>query len=161
MIRSFLAILLGAAVMLGAIGIAPVRANDDVAKVIAGIAGLYILNKALEGRKDGASRRDGRHHRKQVYRHGRHHDGAHRIQRKRHDRGYGIHHRRHVQKSAPRRCLREHWTRRGTQHVYGARCMQHRARYALPRNCLRRARGHGGPAYFYSPRCLRQHGWRA
>ncbi len=112
---------------------APARADEDVAKVLAGLALLGIIAAAVDDRKDRKAARKA-----QTY-----------VAPK------------HVKRRAvaPNRCLRDQWTHKGWRQVYGAGCMRKHARVAPPRKCLREARSNSGPRRFYTPRCLRKHGW--
>lgn len=111
---------------------APARANDDVAKIIAGLALLGIIAAAIDDDDDHVARQVP-HVKKRPARH---------------------------RKSAPQRCLRDQWTHRGVRQVYGAGCMRKHANVAPPRQCLRDARTNSGPRRFYTKRCLQKHGWR-
>ncbi len=116
---------------------APARADEDVGKILAGLALLGIIAAVIDDDNEPVARTH-RPHRPAVTP-------------------------RHVQKRkvAPARCLREQWTHRGVREVYAARCMRNVAKFAPPRNCLREARTNSGPRRFYTKRCLRKHGWRA
>lgn len=137
MTRQFFAALLSFSLAFSAMSTAPARADDDVAKVLAGLVVLGILSQVLKDDDDRVVTRNPR--RADVYK-----------PRKP----------RHV-KVAPRRCLREQWTHRGMRNVYGARCMKRHAQYALPRDCRRVVETRNGVRKFYAPRCLRRNGWRA
>lgn len=145
MTRQFIAALLSLSLAMTAMTTAPARADEDVAKIIAGLAVLGILSQVVKKNREKdqvVTRRDADV--RPFTRHERPH-----YKKQRH------------QKVAPQRCLREQWTHRGTRNVYGARCMENNARAALPRECLRRAETRQGMRRFYAPRCLRQNGWRA
>jgi len=116
---------------------APARADsEDVAKVLTGLAVLGIIAAAIDKRNEKKATRT-QTHRPVV---------APRPVP--------------VRKVAPRRCLREQWTHRGTRLVYGAKCMKRHANANPPRTCLREADINNGPRYFYTKRCLRKRGWR-
>lgn len=144
MTRQFIAALLSLSIGLTAMTTAPARADDDVAKILAGIAVIGILSQVLKDDDKG----------RVVTRsnQGTWNGNKHGTVKKRP---------RHVVKKAPRRCLRQQWTHRGNRDVYGARCMKQNAGHALPRNCLRRIETRNGPRAFYAPNCLRREGWRA
>lgn len=144
MTRQFIAALLGLSLGLTAITTAPARADEDVAKVLAGLAVIGILSKVL---KDNDKDRVVARSDQSIWK-GTKHD-TRRIPP------------RHKYKRAPRRCIREQWTHRGVRDVYGARCMKRHAQYAPPRQCLRRVETRTGVRKFYAPRCLRKNGWRA
>jgi len=139
MTRQFIAALLSLSLGLTAMTTAPARADEDVAKVLAGLAAIGILHQVLKNKK-----------KPQVVTQGHH--GGHKVHKPRKPR--------HA-KVAPRRCVREQWTHRGVRDVYGARCMKRHAQYQPPRNCLRRVETRNGVRKFYAPRCLRKNGWRA
>ena len=143
MTRQFIAALLSLSLGFSAMTTAPARADEDVVKVIAGLALLGILVNATKNKDhDVVTQRS--------------HKPRH-VQPSR-----PRHVKKHVNKKvAPRRCLREQWTHRGVRNVYGARCMKNNARHALPRTCKRTIDTRQGVRKFYSPQCLRQQGWRA
>lgn len=116
---------------------APARADEDVAKVLAGLALLGIIASVANKRDEPVARKHPPHRPVVTPR--------------------------PVPslKVAPRRCLQKQWTHRGTRTVYAAGCMQHASKSAPPRACLQAARTKSGPTRFYSPGCLRKHGWRA
>lgn len=137
MTRQFIAALLSLSLGFSAMTTAPARADEDVIKVIAGLAMLGILaNSIKHNKREGVTRTPTRPR------------AVHPV-RPRHS------------KVAPRRCLREQWTHRGTRNVYGAHCLQRNTRHALPRSCKRRVETRRGVRKFYTPHCLRKHGWKA
>jgi hypothetical protein len=148
--RTFLASLLSAALVFTPITVTPAQADEDVAKVLAGIAFFAILNEISKDNRDKrraapVTRRVDPHPApttRRIY-------PRHEPRVKRHS------------KVAPQECLRQQWTHRGTRHVYGARCLQRKARVAPPVACQRQANTNNGPRRFYTKRCLRNHGWRA
>lgn len=138
MTRQFIAALLSLSLGFSAMTTAPARADEDVVKVIAGLALLGILaNVAKNNNREVVAQQSHRPRHTQPTRP------------------------RHVKKVAPRRCLREQWTHRGVREVYGARCMKNNARHALPRNCKRTIDTRNGVRKFYAPNCLRKNGWKA
>lgn len=145
MIRTMIASALSAALLITPVAVTPAHADEDVLKVLGGIAALVILNDVVNDRQD----------RKVATRQATHRQSIHRQSTRR----QVFRHKRHS-RIAPRHCLRNVWTHRGTRQVYGARCMQRSVQFALPSNCLRSARFNNGPSRFYSQRCLRQNGWR-
>ncbi|WP_298259645.1 hypothetical protein [uncultured Litoreibacter sp.] len=136
MTRQFIAALLSLSLGFSAMSTAPARADEDVVKVIAGLALLGIIASAAKKDKREVATQ---------HRHRPHHTRP-----------------RHAKKKiAPHRCLREQWTHRGVRDVYGARCMKNNARHALPRNCKRTIDTRHGVRKFYTPHCLRKNGWKA
>ena len=135
--RSLTAIFLALTMIITSISASatPARADEDVAKVLAGLALLGIIAAAVDDRNDRKAARNAQRH-----------VTPKKIKRR---------------AVAPNRCLRDQWTHRGWRQVYGAGCMRHHAQIAPPRQCLREARSNSGPRRFYTPRCLQKHGWRA
>ncbi|GFE66241.1 hypothetical protein [Litoreibacter roseus] len=156
--HTLLTLLIGVSIAMSPVAAAPARADNDVAKIAAGLATLFILGKALEGRDDdrkNKTKKAKRHTKRYDDRHFRHDsDDDDDRYRKRDHRSS-----KHRRKIAPRRCLREQWTRRSWRDVYGARCLEDRARVRPPRDCLRRSQTDSGPRRFYTQRCLRRNGW--
>lgn len=148
--HTFIASILSIALAATSVTATPARADEDVAKVIAGLALLGIIASA--------SKKDRRHDPAPVARRG-HKDPAPVIRRSPRHKDVSRDRRRAV-KIAPRQCLRNQWTHRGERNVYSARCLQQSVRANLPQSCLREARGTKGPRYFYTQRCLKGHGWR-
>ena len=135
--RSLAAITLALSMIITSISVSatPARADEDVARVLAGLALLGIIAKVVDDRNDRKATRNAQRH----------------VTPKKAKR----------RAVAPSRCLRDQWTHRGWRQVYGAGCMRHHAQVAPPRQCLREARSNTGPRRFYTPRCLQKHGWRA
>ena len=151
MTRQFIAALLSLSIGFSALATAPARADEDVVKVIAGLALLGILaNAAKDNKREVATQRAHKPYRAQRA-HPRHAQKA-KPRRAKSNR---------ARKVAPRRCLREQWTHNGVRDVYGAGCMKNNARHALPRNCKRVVETRNGVRRFYTPNCLRKHGWKA
>lgn len=148
--NTFIASVLSIALAATSFTVTPARADEDVAKIIAGLALLGII--AHSAKKD--RRRETAPVTRRGYRHGHGHVGTspRRIGK--------VAPRRHV-KVAPRDCQRAQWTHRGERIVYGARCLQRNVKARLPQDCLRQARTNSGPRFFYTQRCLRKSGWRA
>ncbi|MEM8824012.1 MAG: hypothetical protein AAGF30_10420 [Pseudomonadota bacterium] len=158
MFRSFLAATLSVALALPAVT-APAHANpdaEDIAKVLGGLAALYVLSRALENRNVQNNRVIAPVRRAPVYtaptRHRDLNRGRIHHPRDRFDRNVRI---------IPDSCYREVDTRRGVVAGYGARCMQNRVARPgiLPPQCIRQVQTVRGPRNLYSPRCLRQQGW--
>lgn len=144
MTKQFLAMVLSASLALTSVTVTPARADDDVGKVLAGIAALLVIGTAINKHKHKKERQHvNRRAPEQVWKPTPKYEQP-----------------RHV-KRAPQRCLRNQWTHRGTREVYGARCMNRHAEAQLPLRCLRQADVKQGPRRFYTKRCLRKNGWRA
>lgn len=149
--RPFIASILSIALVATSFTTAPARADEDVFKVIAGLAVIGALANAANKSRDRKRERAAQVNRQAqqptpLYQNNRQVNRIKRIKRA---------------KVAPQRCASDQWTHRGTRQVYGARCMQRHARAQLPQSCLRQNQTNSGPRYFYTPRCLRQQGWRA
>jgi len=141
MTRQFIAALLSLFLGLTAMTTAPARADEDVVKIIAGLAVLGILaNAAKDNTREVVTQRAPKPRHPQPVR-------KQKVQKAR--------------KVAPSRCLQQQWTHSGSREVYGAGCMQKNTRHALPRNCQRRIETRRGVQSFYMPNCLRNNGWRA
>lgn len=148
MIRTALGAAAGLAMALGTLGPTPVRAasDEDIARLLAGLAALAIVGKALsEAREE--DRADGARHRPYAYhpRHGG--DGAPRLGRHR---------------TVPVECMRVTRTRDGVRRVFLRPCVDSRVRkpWAMPRQCLTRVRTQSGPRQAYVGHCLRRNGFR-
>lgn len=138
--KSASAIALSATIALGAITVTPTqaRANDaqDIIGVIAGLAALYAIGRAIEEHNDDRPARasgpggggQGGHGAGQV---------NHRI--------------------APAECFREFGNLRG----YMYRCTQNNVSRPnlLPSECLIQFQTPRGQRMMYRPRCLARHGW--
>lgn len=147
-IRTGIAALLSFALGTGMMAPAPARANEDVAKILAGIVALYITSEALKDRNKA--------HATPVPPRKKYVDPRRPTHREPHPHG----HRHAKPKIAPEQCLRNQWTHRGHRQVYGARCMARRANAEPPRSCMRHAHTNDGPRRFYTKRCLRRNGWQ-
>lgn len=149
------------------IALAPAPAaadNNDVAKIIAGLAIAGIVAKAIDDRKDRKAANNAQifqHDRFRSFdepRRGRIVDGTlrHRDQpRLGTNRGYKRY-------ALPDQCLRILNTARGDRRVYGNRCLQRNYTFAnkLPRDCAIRVRTDRGTRVVYGSRCLSRDGWR-
>jgi len=65
-------------------------------------------------------------------------------------------------RALPQSCLREFNTRRGAQHIFGARCLNQNYGFvsSLPRNCERQIRTTQGVRTGFSARCLNNQGYQ-
>jgi hypothetical protein len=142
MTKNLMAMVLSASLALTSITATPARADEDVGKVLAGIAALVILGAAANKQKHrNENKRASRHVPVETW------APAPKLRKQ--------------VKRAPQRCLRDQWTHRGNRQVYGARCMNRHSNAQLPNRCLRQADVNQGPRRFYTKRCLRKNGWRA
>lgn len=180
MFRTLSAAFLSAALALPATT-APARAEldgRDLARILGGIATVYILKEAIEDRRERRDRRAApvtrhapRHSDRPVRRHYTHSHGrfgAHthrlgidhaRAHPRRHD-GHRDRRRQEV-RLIPQQCRRVLTTRTGPARGFGARCMQNAVARPgiLPPDCLRRVETFHGTRYLYGGRCLRRNGW--
>jgi hypothetical protein len=158
--RSFIAIILAAALAITGMTTAPARAgNDDVAKWIAGAVALGLIGAAIAEEKKRDRRRDqavARQHNK-GHAHGKQKQRVH---------GHIDSTRKHVAKQDRRRFLPQSCQVRvrghqGTVSGFGRRCLLNNyAHYnSLPHQCARRAQGNHGRV-IYTGGCLRSHGYR-
>lgn len=137
MFKHMTAAVLSMSLAISTLSTTPARADEDVAKVLAGLVALGIIAKVIDDRND-----------RKVTRHAKPAPVV--VQPK------------PVRKVAPNRCLRNQWTHRGNRQVYSAHCMRRHTDVRLPRDCRREVRTRDGENFrFFTPRCLRQHGWRA
>jgi len=137
---------------------APARADgSDVAKVLAGVATLYIIGRALSDDDKGAA---------QAATRGHGNNGYGRVTPRHDNNGYGTvqprgrGHDRHRAVTLPAYCAQEYRVRGGHADFYGARCLQRAGLTRLPARCAVEVRGqrHGRTAY--SERCLLRSGYR-
>ncbi len=137
-------------------------ANEDLAKVLAGLAVLGITAKIIDDRKD--RRRNtvttSRTSRFDTI------EGDRRIIRgdlRRPDQNRALRNTRPARKKPlPDRCLRILDTDRGDRFVYGERCLNRNYVYAnrLPDRCERLVRTDRGLRTVYGARCLARDGWK-
>lgn len=169
MFRSILAATLSIGLALPAATPAQAGDAEDVAKIVGGIAALYILSQALENRNDRNVRRVAPVQRAQTYSPHVRLREPERFLHQRERRGIITstrpHQRpdrfRHDVRLIPDQCYREIDTRRGVVAGYSARCMQNRVARPgiLPSQCISQVRTDRGIRNLYGPRCLRQQGW--
>lgn len=139
-IRYIATVLITAAAIAGASALPARAGNDDVGKVIAGVAGVIVLGTILNELSD--------HDRDKAHRH--------------HDRPrYGHPPRKHHNKLVPRDCLRKVHSYH-TRYAVSKRCLQraHLRIERLPDSCRMTWRGNHGHDRGYAMRCLMQHGYR-
>ena len=135
--------------------------NNDIAKIIAGLAVAGIVAKAIDDRKDRK-----RAESQNVFR-PRYNSfddrrapitGTIRNPNAQHEqRGRG-----YKRYALPEQCLRILNTARGERRVYGNRCLQRNYKFAnkLPRNCEFQVRTDRGVRTVYGRRCLSRDGWQ-
>ncbi len=181
MFRSMTALVLAATLGLTPMTSRPAQADtEDVVGVIAGIAALAIIGKAISDRKDRdkapaaskthnntqvhAGRNLGRlhSHNGQFHRHHGHinHNHGHvRPHHGHHRRGHGA--RLPARFVLPEQCLRTFQTYDGPRRAFGGRCLDRNFRHAnrLPYQCERRIQTVRGARFVFSPRCLRRNGY--
>ncbi|RVT83170.1 hypothetical protein DXV76_13010 [Rhodobacteraceae bacterium CCMM004] len=148
MSRILVICLTAAALAWAPVGAGPARAaDDDLAKILGGLAILGIVGKVLNDRED----------RKRAAQ-------ADTVDRDRHYRDDRWKDRdSHARRTLPRECLHILDTERGLRRVYGKRCLQRTMANAhrLPRHCERWVYAYGRERPAYGARCLRQAGWTA
>lgn len=145
MLRQALALVAATALSAAALVPSPARAasNEDIAKILAGLAALAIVGKALSDRD-----RDDDDKPPVI--------APHRPKPKDHYRP------RHDAKTVPVRCLRTYETRQGVRRVVMRKCVERAVAepWKLPRQCLVRVQTRQGTAQAYAGRCMRQNGYR-
>lgn len=149
--RSFIALVLVAAMVVTGLTAAPARAGDNDAKIIAGAVALAVIGIAIANSND---RRDDyvvTRQRGYGYGHQPRHESRHKHRHKRHHKreAYGL----------PGGCRTRIHTNRGQMSGYGQQCLlrNYASFNALPHQCAVRVRGHG---LIYDGRCLRKFGYR-
>lgn len=150
MYRKFIAAISAASLTLSLFaGAAPARAGgDDLAKVLAGIAAIAIIGKAIDDSND----------RKRAH-----------VSRNSHGNGHGY---RQAPRPAPKRLARYDLPgqclvkvdvgRNNAVRMFGKRCLKRNFRFShnLPQACAQRVWTDRGVRRGYNPRCLRQNGYR-
>lgn len=159
MSRRFIAAVAGAAIAVTAIGTAPARADEDLARTLAAIVGIAIVGKVIKDRLDDD-------------------DDDRVVYRNRFDDPYlytapregNIIRRvdpRPLPRSVKRRllpgeCLRSWNTRDGRARVFGKKCLERNYSYtkSLPRACAVKVRVNKKKRRGYDARCLRREGYQ-
>ncbi|MDJ1018054.1 MAG: hypothetical protein QNJ35_16205 [Paracoccaceae bacterium] len=161
MLRTAIAGLTAAALLAAPVQAQSRSSSDDVAKIIAGIAALAIIAKAVDDRNDRkvASSDPNRWRFGSVDRRDRVIDG--RIRRY-HDDDDDRRRTNYKRRPLPRDCLVVVETRRGDRLAYGQRCVNRNYRYAsrLPNQCKVTVNTRRGTRAVYGARCLNRDGWR-
>ena len=146
---------------------APARpSGDDLARLLAGAAALYVIGRAVS-----KSRADD-HDRKKDKEKKRKHDDRNWDRGRDHDRGYrdydrghrGWDHRGHGRgvRALPAECLARYETRRGDVRAFSRNCLkrEYRGTARLPDACRTTIRTRNGLRDVYGPRCLAGAGYR-
>lgn len=135
----------------------PARADtNDTARILAGIAALYAIGRAIDIHNDRQERANSANNWQHQPPRG-HHGGPGR------PRGPGYGHPRPNPYVAPARCFTEGTTLQGRYYRgYRARCMQRNVvrPQLLPQQCLREIQTERGWRNIYGGRCLAQNGWQ-
>lgn len=141
--RHILALALSAALALPTFT-APARAgdDDDFARLLAGVATLFVIGKAIE-----MSQEDARDHKKRK-KHKKHY-------KKGHKKGHGA--KPHQKRLLPAQCLKN----RGGYRMMAAGCLKRKygSTDHLPRACYTRVFTQDGPRKGFEPGCLRERGY--
>lgn len=156
--RKFIATIVAAALAVTALGSAPARADDDLLRGLAAIAGIAIVGKVIHDRNKRKSAQHSvtrntykapvyhnKHNRKQVY------DLQPRPLPQRANR-----------RLLPGDCLRSADTRQGRVRYFGKRCLERSYKHVnrLPEYCAVRFRGEDRNRRGYEARCLRREGYQ-
>lgn len=149
MYRKFIALIIASAIAVTGLTAAPARADEDAARVIAGLAALALLGAALRDRDDDAGGHVARPHRPPAV-------AGPMPYRPEPWRGYR-------DRALPGHCLREVRSGRGqTARFLGKHCVEqhYRQAHALPRACLERTWTRSRIRSGYDLGCLRTRGYR-
>lgn len=152
--RKFIATIVAAALAVTAIGSAPARADEDVLRALAAIAGIAIVGKVIHDRNERKRTQNTvtrntykapAHNNRKVY------DLAPRPLPKRANR-----------RLLPGDCLRSVQTRQGRVRYFGKRCLERSYKHVnrLPQYCAVRFRGEDRNRRGYEARCLRREGYQ-
>lgn len=158
MSRKFIAAIAGTAIAVTAFGTAPARADDDLFRALATIAGIAIVGKVIKDRLDednnGVVYRNDYYY-PYVYTPPRNNNVTRRVEP------------RSLPRSVQRRllpgdCLRSWNTSDGRARVFGKRCLQKNYAYnnSLPRSCEVKLRVNNKKLKGYDARCLRREGYQ-
>ena len=144
--RYFIALVISLTIAITAVSAAPARAGDqDLARLLAGIAALAIIGKAIHDRND-------KDHVTQNHIIPRQHTIKPRPLPDR-----------VARKTLPAQCLRDVRGPNGnTRRVLAARCLERNYRFSneLPRGCARQVETQRGWRWAYGARCLRRNGYQ-
>ncbi|MEM9551936.1 MAG: hypothetical protein AAGA05_12220 [Pseudomonadota bacterium] len=150
--RKFIALIVSTAIAITAFGTAPARAQgEDVAKIIAGLAALALIARAVEKANDDDDDRSDRHVTHNHYNYKRRSTPNPRPLPK------AVSNR-----VLPAECLRRVDNRSGRYRILGRECISNRWGNPdrLPSACAARISTSDGLRRGYRPQCLRNHGYR-
>ena len=156
MTRRFIATVVGASLVVTALGALPVRADEDLAKALAAIVGIAIVGKVIsdkleDDRKQPVATRNRTTDDYRFVNRNRTEDVITRWQPQRADR-----------RLLPGDCLRSYKTRGERVRVFGKRCLQRNYEFnrSLPRDCEVAFRINDRKRRGYDARCLRREGYK-
>lgn len=167
--RSFISIVLAAAIAVTSVTAAPAQAGgrDDAAKWIAGVAALAIIGAAIaDDRRD--KKRAARQRSYTDHDQYKNHGHAHNHSKKKHyNNGYGHKNhyksqRRHNPYALPAQCRRQIHTRHGDIRGYGRKCLldNYSSFNTLPHDCVVQGwNSNGKKRSVYHRRCVRNYGY--
>ncbi|WP_157960572.1 hypothetical protein [Primorskyibacter marinus] len=165
MSRKFISTILAATLAVTAFASKPARAasEEDIARILAGAATIFIIGKAIQSSRDNdkddkkskshKDRKDRDRYKPQKHTSRKHH------RYDRHDHGRPYYGTRPT--PLPQHCRVTARTRNGHETLFGARCLDRSYQSArrLPGECLRDVRWFRGERQAYSGNCLRAHGY--
>ena len=162
MSRKFIATVVNAALLVTAIGNAPARADEDLARLLATVVGVAIVGAVIKNKLDDDD--DGK--RDRVTRQRSFPDGIIRQATPRSDAirrvDQGAFARRGNRFLLPGNCLRSFQTNDGRARVFGKQCLKQNYAFTsdLPRACKVKFRANGKKRQGYGARCLRRSGYQ-
>lgn len=153
--RKFIATIVAAALAVTALGSAPARADDDVLRGLAAIAGIAIVGKVIHDR----NKRKREQH--TVTRQAHKAPVIHRNNRVYDLQPRPLPHRAN-RRLLPGNCLRSADTRQGRVRYFGKRCLERSYKHVnrLPQYCAVRFHGEDRSRRGYEARCLRREGYK-
>lgn len=160
MTRKFIAAVVGAALAITAVGAAPARADQDLVRALAAIAGIAIVGKVIKDKIEGNDNRVSRNRYDDRYydvRPGYHSDRD--VIRRVTPRPLPHNVRRRL---LPGECLRSFRAHDRRYRVFGIECLERNYDYtrSLPRACEVRFRAEQKKRRGYDARCLRDRGYQ-
>ena len=161
MTRKFIAAVVCTALSVTAIGAAPAKADEDLAKALATIVGIAIVGKVISDKLDDDKPPTQTVARNRAYDNFRFENNANT------DRVITPWEPRPLPRRVERRllpgdCLRSFETSDGRVRVFGKRCLERNYSYnqSLPRSCAVRFRVNNKKRRGYDARCLRREGYQ-